>query len=467
MNRDEIASITSQDIRRCIIEYLQQRKVNNGNYKSEIANLAKAEEANDLEKINEAKANLSEIENKFEFNNWLDDVYNRRLSWLSLSTHLSKGIHPSSKGSNANYNTQTKSVSDLFVSSATVKNLPYDASGSAAALDIFGMLNQKVNQQVTLLELINSDHPAVTSAFSDDESKAKAILSGFKKLLNDDWQEPQSSELNKQFYWPNADKSFLSSVEGQYRILIPLHPSALCYTVYQTIQQRFSDENKLARDSRNKNQLERKPYFRYVDLAVVKIGGSNAQNASQLIGSQMGRNFLLPSIPPIFTESKPLRITKTQVSIFDNSLYARCRNGFDALFEVVKTPHNNVDIREKRKVRALRFILAQFFNTVKKIRQTFPAGWSVDYCLSTHQKFWLDPKRAELPDQSEFKRALQQGDWLIEIQKEFAEWVNARLRKEFSGIDHQFTIAEHNEWQREFEKAVARSKRKKEGLFDE
>lgn len=467
MNRNEIASITTQDIRKTIVDFLQQRLLNNSHYKVAMNTLNKAVEEDDLASINEAKTNLIEITKKFELETWMEDAATRRIFWISIATNLSKGIHSSSTGTNININILEPVKEQDFVSSYTVKHLPLDCSGNAAALDVFSLINQNIKCDLTLLDLMLKDHPAVVNALSDDKQKAKVYYDNIKSVMSNDFTNPKSSELNKQFYWPNDKLTYLSQEQDDYRLIIPLYPSSLTHIVYQKIQTRFSEQNRLGRKSRSKKDDLRFPYFVFKDLSIVKLGGRNPQGVSQMQSSQGGHNYLLPSLPPIHTSTNPLRITKLQTTIFGSSLRARCRHGFDVLFEVIKTPYNNVNIREKRKSQAMRFILSQFFNTAKKIRNTYPAGWTIDYRLSLNQKCWLDPKRAELPDQLEFKKTLQESDWLDKIQTEFAIWINAEIRKQFKDIANQFATPESNEWQREFEKAVAKSKRRKEGLFDE
>jgi len=465
MMSQDIDAITTQDVRTTILNFLQQRLIHNSAYKSASNKLAKANVDNTINAINEANQHLAKLTQHFEFENWMEDALARRISWLIIATHLSKGIHPSSKASNVNYNTQKKPLSHVWVSSSTINGLPYDATGSAAALDIFGLLNQKVNNQVSLLQLVVQNHPSLKTAFSDNQQKSELYLANLKMLLIDNWDNPQSSGLNKQIYWPNADNPYLSAKCNQYHLLIPLYPSSLCHVVYQKVQERFSEHNKLAREQRNKKTEEQHCYFSFKDLAVVRLGGSNAQNTSQLIGRQMGRNFLLPSLPPHMAEKRPLRITKKQSTIFSNSMKYHCRNGFDELYAVIEAQKNTKQIRDKRKKEAFGNILGQLFNSVKQIQQHFPAGWSKNYQLDMNQKCWLDPKRGNLDSEEAFAMLRDKGDWLIEIEKQFSRWIAAILKDKFNHIATYFDDAEIIEWQREFSEVVKASQRNCEGCI--
>ncbi|NUE96599.1 type I-F CRISPR-associated protein Csy1 [Gilliamella sp. ESL0232] len=457
-------NISWQDIRKVILDFLQQRLANNSNYKSETAKLEKAKELGDQVAVNEAQQKLAELAKRFDFETWMEDAAIRRISWLLIATHIAKGVHPSSKACNANYNTQIKPNNlNNLVSSATVNSLPFDASG-AAALDIFGLLNQVVKNDITILQLIINNHPAVQEALSDDKNKSALYLENFKQLLKDNWSDAQASELNKQFFWPNSEETYLSQHENNYRLLIPLHPSALCHLVYQKIQSRFSDENKNARELRRKKDVEYQPYFSFHDLAVVKLGGSNAQNASQLIGSQMGRNFLLPSMPPIFQKSQFPSISKQQETIFNNALQYFCRFGFKLLFDMVEAPKNIVEERDDRKD-AFAVILSLLLKFARYIQTTQPAGWSRDYSLSFNEKLWLDPQRAQLENEEDFEKQYEQGDWQQSLEKLFATWVQNALKEKFKNFKQQFADPEFSEWRREFSTAVKVSQRKREGIF--
>ncbi|OCG20462.1 type I-F CRISPR-associated protein Csy1 [Gilliamella sp. App4-10] len=457
-------NISWQDIRKVILDFLQQRLANNSNYKSETAKLEKAKEAGDQVAVNEAQQKLAELAKRFDFETWMEDAAIRRISWLIIATHLSKGIHPSSKACNANYNTQIKPNNlNNFVSSSTVNTLPFDASG-AAALDIFGVLNQTVKNDITILQLIINNHPAVQDALSDDKNKSVLYLENFNQLLKDNWSDAQASELNKQFFWPNSEETYLSQHENNYRLLIPLHPSALCHLVYQKVQTRFSEENKNARELRRKKDVEHQPYFSFHDLAVVKIGGSNAQNASQLIGSQMGRNFLLPSMPPKLTKTAFPSISNFKESIFAKSLQYYCRYGFKLLFNAVEFPKNTFSVRNNRK-EAFFIILTLVLKFARHIQITLPAGWSCDYSLNFKQKLWLDPKRADLEGEEDFKSQYEQGEWLLDLVDQFAFWIQTILKNKFDNIQKQFSDSEYREWRREFSAAVKASQRKREGIF--
>ncbi|MWP47561.1 type I-F CRISPR-associated protein Csy1 [Gilliamella sp. Pas-s27] len=456
-------NISWQDIRKVILDFLQQRLANNSNYKTETSKLEKAKELGDQVAVNEAQQKLAELAKRFDFETWMEDAATRRISWITIGTHLSKGIHSSSSGDNVNIATQSKLCHQTVISSATPSLLELDSSGNAASLDIFSLFNQYVGEN-KILQLIIENHPAVLPALSDDKQKASLYLTNFKKAIFNDFDNPKASELNKQLYWPNDEEPYLSKQDNNYRLLIPLHPSSLCNYLYEKVQIRFSEENKNARELRRKKDIEHQPYFSFHDLAVVKLGGSNPQGVSQLTSSQGGRNFLLPSMPPIFQKSQFPSISKQQETIFNNALQYFCRFGFKLLFDMVESPKNIVEERDDRKD-AFAVILSLLLKFARYIQTTQPAGWSRDYSLNFDEKLWLDPQRAQLENEGDFKKQYEQGDWQQSLEKSFATWVQNALKEKFKNFKQQFADPEFSEWRREFRTAVKASQRKREGIF--
>lgn len=465
MSSNDITSISALDVRTTIIDYLQQRLSNNNNYKSAKTTLAKAQDDNNLSAIQEAEASIAELEQRFAFDNWMEEAFTRRIFWIKIATNISKGIHSSSQGSNVNYCTQVKPQDQPFVSSATPKTLPVDCTGNAAALDIFNLLNQEIKNGETLLSLVLQDSPLIVQALSDDSAKAKQYLANLKQIIYDDFHHAKASELNKQFYWPIREENNSTAPIEHYHLLIPLHPSSLCHVVYQKIQQRFAEQNKTAREQRYKKNDSQQPYFSFHDLAIVKLGGSNPQGVSQLVSRQVGRNFLLPSVPPQFSSTRSFIIKKEDETIFNKKLQYCCSKGFNALFKVVNNPINNIYVRNKRKYEAFSEILEQLLNIASYIQTTYPAGWSKDCKLNMNQKFWLDPQRVELEGEDNFVKGRQEVNWINKLASQFAGWINEILRKQFKDRSKEFDDAEIYEWQREFHAAVKASQRKREGIF--
>jgi len=131
---------------------------------------------------------------------------------------------------------------------------------------------------------------------------------------------------------------------------------------------------------------------------------------------------------------------------------------------VVKEPKNTADIRNKRK-QAMGRIIGRIFHLAAYVQKNSPAGWSQTSCISKEQKYWLDPQRATMDDQENFKRGRENPYWISAIQDDFSFWVNSNLRLEFPKKKHQFDDAEAREWRRDFKSAVKESQREDRGIF--
>ena len=56
-------------------------------------------------------------------------------------------------------------------------------------------------------------------------------------------------------------------------------------------------------------------YRTYPDLAIQRVGGANPQNAGQLNMERNGKNYLLPSLPPVW------RAERAQLPLYVNSIF--------------------------------------------------------------------------------------------------------------------------------------------------
>ncbi len=202
-----------------------------------------------------------------------------------------------------------------------------------------------------------------------------------------------------------------------------------------------------------------------LDLATVRLGGTKPQNVSQLMSKQGGRNYLLPSLPPVIGRDFNFRFSKFKRSIFDNNaLIYQARKAIQDIFTVVKNPRNNVDVRDARK-EAIDSVLHILFALVQGIRTTLPAGWSKDFALDLEYKYWLDPKRVSLPDEEAFAEAQAKDDWHEKIVSGFADWLNTLLKTEFPEQVSDFAQPERNEWKREITAMKDQYEREGRGIF--
>ena len=447
-----MTDITNAQVRQAIDDFLAfqfQRKA-----EKELKALAKATEDNDTAKIAELNEILQPIKDKYAKDTWITYAGDWMSKQLSFGTHISKGIHSSSKGDNLIFD--VKKQND-FVGHHTLNSPVVDASGNAAALPLSAFLNFSVIDDISIGELVLKKHPSLTGVFHSDAIESDRLQSNFYQVVLSQVDKPKTDERNKQILW---------AVENDYICLVPLYPVSLTNHIYTQIQtMRFSDENTLARKNRNKVNEVQKSYLTIQNLAVVNIGGSNPQGVSQLMSKQGGRNYLLPSTPPTFTGVKDLSIAKSSRSLFDvRSLNFLLKESLDSLFDNINIQHNTVHIRDGRKA-IIDFVLFKIMQIAISIQDTRPAGWSKDYELNMAQKYWLDPKRGELDGEEDFKTERDKGDWKTDLERQFADWLQGVLRQKFKAIAQDFSDAEHKEWLREMQDTIKQSERAGQGAF--
>ncbi len=447
--------ISSDDIRSAIDDFLTAQCQS----KSE-ADLKKLNKATPGSKEEaQAKEKLAELQERYSKSVWLEQAANKMATQLKFGSHISKGVHPDSKGSNVNFRS-TKPLPDGVVGSQLLRSPELEANGNAAALPLAAFFNTEIKEK-KLYDLILSEHQALSGVFADDPELSDQYCKAFKTALEGGVTAPSTHERNKQLLWPMDE----AVEQDNYHCLVPLYPSALTHTFYKKINgQRFSDENKEARDNRKKSKAEQKPYISIINLAATQLGGTKPQNVSLLTSKQGGRNYLLESLPPTYAKQHEYAISKKQESFFNKQLKYHCREGLNQLYGIIESTQNTVEVRDQRK-QALDIILGQILQLADYIQRSYPAGWSKQYALHPDYKYWLDPKRAMLEEEVSFKDAREKTDWVHNIMTAFAIWLNNTLKEKFPKRKADFGLSENTEWLREIEVAVKASLRAGEGLF--
>lgn len=427
--------------------------------------LAKAIESGDDDKVAELKAALAEIQEKYSVATWIPDAANRMAKQLNFGTHISKGVHPDAKGDNISFKT-THNRDNTVIGTHSIVSSYIDANGNAAALPLAAFFDFKIDEDTTVRDLISTDNAVFIASLAGDQKLANEYQQAFKQALQNIITEPVTHERNKQMLWiGNAYEG--ADIEAlDYINIIPLYPSVLTHEVYQRINHlKFSDDNKVVRDNRFKKTAEQKPYVILKGLATVQLGGTKPQNVSLLMSKQGGRNYLLPSLPPIIKQERTFKLSKFANSIFSTAMEYNAREAIENIFKTIKDTRNIVDVRDARK-RAIDEVLYQIFATAEDIRTNMPAGWSKDYELDRAQKLWLDPKRADLEGEDDFKAAREQEDaWHRDIVHSFARWLNTLMQTEFKAIASDFGDAEHLDWEREIEDMKKRYEHAGKGVF--
>ncbi len=421
--------------------------------------LIKAQENKDYEKVAELQEKIQKEQHKFQLDNWMKNAAERYTNQLTFGTHISKGIHPDSKGDNIIFITE-RELPKGILGSQNIQSEHLDANGNAAALPLAAFYNWFVDEDenVKIKDLIKISHPAIEGAFASEKEVSDGFQQSFENSLNPKIKESKTHERNKQML-------FALGSDNDYHCIIPLYPSVLIHEFYQTLNSlKYSEENKTARNNRFKKAVEQKPYLYLTDIAVTQLGGTKPQNVSQLMSKQGGRNYLLPSMPPVFKNQRSLRLSPYTESLFNKQLTYQCREPLNSLFKLIQTNYNNVNIRDARKT-VLDSILYKVLAFAVDIQNNEKPGWSINYNLNHHEKLWLDPKRADLEDQEPFKQDRASKNWRDEISVRFANWLNTQIQKKFKQLKHDFGDTEHIEWQKEMTEMINESQRLGKEVF--
>lgn len=368
---------------------------------------------------------------------WLEDAA-RRVSQIQAVTHSLKPIHPDAKGTNLYVAPANLASLDVVGSHVLGSTFERDVVGNAAALDVYKFLKVTC-AGTTLLDALGKGDPAALQALSKDQEKAKELKGAFLGLVATRDNVFSSHVLAKQVYWCVADDP---CDDNSYHLMSPLYPTSLMHSFYRQIDNdRFGEQNKLARQARRQKESFDGVVHDYPNLAVQKLGGTKPQNISQLNSERKGVNYLLSSLPPQW-KSTQLRLPKGATSIFDKQFGARpeVRRIEAALLKFLQSdPTPNIHTRERVDAYLDR-LTSEVVTMASEIQDVTSVGWSMDEAfheLSRTEKLWLDPRRSTLVGEDDFAAEWLMMDWPSAIAKRFAQWVNGRLSKAFEMTDDE------------------------------
>ena len=425
--------ITTEHVQAVIASFLQQRAEKADDAKKKAATKKAAVEDDDTSAV---KASTSDA---FTLDSWMQKAA-ATISQLQFGTHISKGVHPSSKGDNR-YDPGT-AVPEHLASSQSVPFLELDATGNSAVLPSAALFDLVVDESsnTKLHHLIQSKNPVLDGCFATDPVKSKAYQEAFYQALCPSTKTAKSDERNKQVLWPLSDAAI---ADDAYVCLVPLHPSSLLRHVSRTLQNtQWGPENVAAQDSWKQEATPKKPYIRIRGLAYVKIGGTKPQNAGYLNSLQSGRHRLLPNFPPKAGERNKYALSPRAESMFSHHLGWLCKAAWPLFDSVVQSHDNNVHVRNVR-TKALNEILAVVMEMALYLRAQ-PPNWSDGYELNLAEKCWLDPHGSEalVNTTSEF-------NWTAQVLRTFALWLNDQLQTRYPKLADDFHDVHTTEWQRQ------------------
>lgn len=365
---------------------------------------------------------------------WIADAAHR-VGQIQQVTHAIKFTHPSADGSSLSSLGNPAADTLELGTHSLVGESSADVVGNAAALDVVKFLRLSVDGR-TLLHRATARDPALAEALSDDASQAAEWMTAFA-TLPEPKGGPSSHKLAKQLYWPLDD--------GGYHLLAPLFSSSLAQKVHDCIR---SDQEvaTIIRKSQYSSQPLLSRFSVYRDMAIQKLGGSNAQNVSSLNKRRGGENYLLASVPPIWKSDAlrpPLKTDTVFLRYFGSK--SEVRQLVTKLKEFLSSKAdaaNNVLIREKRATLATH-LCGEALQMAAELRDFMEPGWSAqaDCQLNLAEQCWLDPDRA-LSDE-DFAARYRRGDWKDEVCLRFANWLNASLKTDKTS----FGGPEAAEWQ--------------------
>ena len=408
--------------------------------KSVIADFLKRRLDEKLEKIkgidDASDAARRKERERFSQEAWLSSAA-QRSDQIQLVTHVLKATHPELSikvATNLYVKPQSLTPCDLVGSHVLGQDFTDDATGNAAALDIYDFLTQKYDDR-TILDLALVSDVDLAAALNDDSAKATQWVQAFAKVVESPCDQPTSHTLAKQIYWLTGDDPHENS---SFHLLGPLYASSLAHRVYLTLQDdRFSDEAKAAREAKRAGVFSERPVREYPHLAMQQLGGTKPQNISQLNSKRRGNNGLLASLPPVWksVDLKPIYGTSSMFHRY--GWRDQVRRTLRALREFLKTdPLRNRETRQHR-ADLIDELIDEFLQFTAELRTLAP-GWSqAGECqLSLAEKDWLDHDGL-VQDFELTKRALP-SDTPELISSAFANWLNARLRDPLPVGDTEF-----------------------------
>ncbi|HRP21391.1 MAG TPA: type I-F CRISPR-associated protein Csy1 [Alicycliphilus sp.] len=401
-----------------------------------------------LDKLPDDEPKRAELLAQHQHDAWIEDAA-RRAAQIQAVTHSLKPIHPDARGTNLYVEPASLPALEQLGSHALGTTFAGDVVGNAAALDVYKFLKLEADGRSLLAALLAQDEAAL-QALHADPAQAQASRDAFVGLTQPRAGGASSHPLAKQLYWLTGNDP---CADGDYELLAPLYATSLAHAVHAQVQEdRFGEANKAARQARYARKAHAGVFREYRDLAVQKMGGTKPQNISQLNSERAGVNYLLASLPPTWKASET-RLPAHAKSVFDSVFIVRPEVGSTVkrLRRFLESnPQPNQETRQRRES-YIETLLDELVSMAGTLQQTMPAGWTrpgtddegLFQQLARAEQLWLDPLRAELPDEADFAREWMCMDWPAEIGKRFAAWLNGQLENKLPVGD-----AEFREWKK-------------------
>ena len=381
-----------------------------------------------LDKLKPDDPQRGELLASFAHDMWLANAA-KRVEQIQAVTHSLKPIHPDARGTNLYVEpTRLPTLTELG-SHALGEQFIGDVVGNAAALDVYKLLKLEVNGRSLLTALLAQDADALAALHTDPE-QVQALRNAFVSLTQPRAEGPSSHTLAKQLYWLTGDGA---CADADYTLLAPLYATSLAHAVHAQVQEgRFGESNKAARQAKKERKVHDGVFHDYPGLAVQNMGGPKPQNISQLNSERRGMNYLLSSLPPQWKVSEK-RLPVSTDSVFGHYFGSRhlVRQTVQALRAFLESkPPANAATRSQRDDMVYRLV-DEMVAMAADLEHLLTPGWTLSderfSKLNSDEQYWLDPLRAELPEEADFAEAWLAMEWPEAIGRRFGNWLNDRL----------------------------------------
>ena len=387
---------------------------------------------------------------KYQLSNILEK--GRKASGVAIATHIAKGIHPDLKIQQAT-NLLVRfhdlpALHELGSHALNSQESLADTTGNgalnAAAYELYLLLDCKT-EATTLGALLQSGDADAVRALGHESAQTDKLAEEIVLLLESKCSKPSVQTLSKQIYWFTGSNP---ANDNDYCLLAPLYPASLVHQAYLQIHPtRYGLANLAARRAKRDGTTHEGAYEEYRDWALQKMGGTKPQNISHLNSERRGDNYLLSSLPPPAWKPNLRYLPAHCSSAFDRAFGARpaVRSTVKAFLAFLQTdlePNRHT----RQKVDGFLDSLVDEVVIYAGELQSQTAGWSLDDRyddLALPEKLWLDPERANLPQEIEFEQHWRRKEWPAQVGKRFANWLNAQLQGKLPVGD-----AEAREWKR-------------------
>lgn len=391
-----------------------------------------------LDKLQPDDPQRTEVMASFAADEWLASAA-KRVAQIQAVTHSLKPIHPDARGTNLYVEPVQLHVLAELGSHALRDAFESDVVGNAAALDVYKFLKLEAHGRSLLAALLVNDAEALT-ALHADPTQAQTLRDAFVSLTQPRAGGPSSHTLAKQLYWLTGSDA---CADGDYALLAPLYATSLAHAVHAQLQEdRFGEAHKAARQARKERKAHDGVLHDYPGLAVQNLGGTKPQNISQLNSERRGMNYLLSSLPPQWRASEQ-RLPVNADSVFERLFDARpeVRRALKALRQLLESdPAANQATRLQRDD-WVAVLVDELVTLAAELEQAQPPGWTLEprfADLNRDEQLWLDPMRAELPDEAEFAQEWLAMEWPEAVGKRFGNWLNAQLEGKLHFGDIEF-----------------------------